>query len=135
MHLQDLHQLTETIDTEIAGHSFCVIAETSGNVVDFKFSNMKPGLMKTAVRGGKDAIALIRTNPILAGLATGFVMDAIKNYRKAKRYTTRLYAKTPYEKQFYTQVVKDLLSVGKYKLVKKTSFDGGVLWELRRVEH
>jgi len=76
--------------------------------------------------------AFLKSYPELAKLMTTAGMDAIDKYRQNKKLTTRFVATNTVEKNFYNKVSKDLVSTGKYKLVKQRRTNGGYLYELER---
>jgi hypothetical protein len=76
--------------------------------------------------------AFLKSYPELAKLMTTTGMDSIDKYRQNKKLTTRFVATNSVEKNFYNKVSKDLVSTGKYRLVKQKRTNGGYLYELER---
>lgn len=74
---------------------------------------------------------LITSNPLVAGFATYWAVDAYrKSQKKKRRNTTTIYAKNPIDKKLYQRIVDDLLKTGHYKLVKSHYSEGGFEWVL-----
>ena len=85
---------------------------------------------KGGIIGG--AQALFKSNPSLIAGAGALAILAHKAYRKAKRNTIQLHAKSPYERKMMTSVVDALTKSGSFK-VKRIRFEGGgKSWTLKR---
>jgi len=80
----------------------------------------------------KQAGGFLTRNPGLAIGAAAMAMSAYSKYKKNKKYTTRLFAKTPEEKKLYKAIINDLMKTGHYKKVREKYVDGGIMWELKR---
>ncbi len=125
-----LNEYVESEDTIILAefndpwdNTFCwVLNEHTGNV-----SLLSKG--QHAVRGFK---GFLQQHPWLVGVAVGVGLNALDTYRANKRVTTRFFARTVVEKNLYKQVVEDLVSTGKYTLMKNAKrINNGWLWELK----
>jgi len=89
--------------------------------------------LSEGIRNASKAIGgWVSKNPVLAVGAAGAAMSAYSAYKKNKRYTTKLFAKTPDEKKLYKAIIADLMRTGNYKKIREKYVDGGILWELRR---
>ena len=72
-------------------------------------------------------------NPVIAGLAAGYAVNAFAQYKKNKRTTTTFFAKDPQEKKMYKDIIDTLVRSGKFKKTKEKFVDGGILYVLKRV--
>lgn len=105
------------------GDQYHLVIETKTNEISFRTT------AKTAIKSFK---SFIKKYPFLSGAALLVGMDAIDSYKQSKRLTTRLFAQTPVERKLYKKISDDLVSTGKYKLVKTKHINGGILYELKR---
>ena len=115
-------ELLETIQ-DSNGNEYFIVFESTPKVFSFKTTKAN------AVSSFK---SFIKQYPFLSGVALTVGMDAIDSYKQSKRLTTRLFAKTAVEKKFYKKISQDLVSTGKYKLLKVKYINGGLLYELKR---
>lgn len=115
-------ELIETIN-DPHGNSYFLIYEKANNLISFRTT------AKNAVNSFK---SFIKKYPFLSGTALAVGMDALDSYKQSKRLTTRFFAQTPVEKKLYKKISDDLVSTGKYKLVKTKKINGGILYELKR---
>jgi hypothetical protein len=92
--------------------------------------NTKGGILRKAAKGALKFMS----NPVVAGMAAGYAIDAISQYKRNKRHTTGFFAKDAKERKFYQGVVDDLMKTGKYKKVKEKYADGGYIWVLQKVK-
>ncbi len=87
------------------------------------------GKVKTAIKGAAD---FFKANPVLATGAAAMAVNAFATYKKNKRNTIRLHAKTAYEKKMMTSIVDALQKEGKFKIHRIKFEGGGKTWILRR---
>lgn len=121
---------TEILNEQnIEGNTFVVGVALSEGIVD-AFIGVKNE--KGAIIKGLQGVGQLITNPVVAGMAIGYAVDAYSKYKRNKNLVTRLFAKTQYEKPFYERMIRELVKGGHYKLVSTKSVDGGTLWSLRR---
>lgn len=85
---------------------------------------------KGGVLGG--AKAFFKANPTLIAGAGALAVLAHKAYRKNKRNTISLHAKSPYERKMMTSVVDALTGSGKFKVQRVRFEGGGKSWTLKR---
>ena len=128
MKLHELHNMEILWEGELEGESCVFFVQVEEGVAKAGFGqNTKGGIVTKFAKGALRFVS----NPIVAGLAAGYAIDAIKKYKKNKRMTTRFFAKTQQDKRLYKQIVDDLMKTGKYK--KKERYEaGGIMWELKR---
>jgi hypothetical protein len=86
--------------------------------------------------GGKVKAAGVAAlgNPHLMGAVAALSVSAIQQYNKNKRNMTRFFARSKQEERFYSKVVDDLMKSGHYRKVNMKYVEGGMLWELERIE-
>lgn len=89
----------------------------------------KGGKINAGLKGAKD---FFKANPALVVGAAALAVDAYGNYKKNKRNTIRLHAKTPYEKKMMTSIVDSLKKDGKFKIQRIKFEGGGKTWILQR---
>lgn len=89
----------------------------------------KGGKVKNTIKGAKD---FFDKNPALVVGAAALAVDAYGNYKKNKRNTIRLHAKTPYEKKMMTSIVDALTKQGAFKMHRIKFEGGGKTWLLQR---
>jgi len=87
------------------------------------------GTVQSAIQGAKD---FFRANPLLVTGAAALAVDAYMQYKKNKRNTIRLHAKTDYEKRMMTSIVDALTKEGTYAPPKIKFEGGGKTWILKR---
>ena len=126
MKLEELKDNTETLwEGELDGEQVKFFVELHEGMSHAGFAqNSRGGVVRGAMK--------FMSNPIVAGLAAGYAVDALGRYERNKRYTTRFFARDAQEKKLYKQIVDDLMRTGHYKKVKEKHVDGGIMWELRR---
>ena len=74
----------------------------------------------------------VKDNPLLAGTAIQIGMDSLYAYNKNKNLTTRFFAKTYIERKFYDDLVKTLVSSGKFYLNREVYKNRGKFYEVIR---
>lgn len=111
---------------ELDGEQYALIAE--GTKIGFA-QNTRGGIVRKAAKGALKFIS----NPVVAGMAAGYAIDAISKYQRNKRHTTSFFARDAKERTFYQGVVNDLMATGKYKKVKEKYAEGGYMWVLQKV--
>lgn len=89
----------------------------------------KGGKVQNTIKGAKD---FFNKNPALVVGAAALAVDAYGQYKKNKRNTIRLHAKTPYEKKMMTSIVDSLTKQGSFKLQRVKFEGGGKTWLLQR---
>ena len=72
----------------------------------------------------------LKDNPLLSGSAIQVGMDSLSAYNKNKNLTARFFAKTYIERKFYDDLVKTLVSTGKFYLNKKIYKNSGIFYEV-----
>lgn len=87
------------------------------------------GKVNNTVKGAKD---FFKANPALVVGAATLALDAYGEYKKNKRNTIRLHAKTPYEKKMMTSIVDSLTKQGTFKVQRIKFEGGGKTWVLQR---
>jgi len=117
-----------------------IIAEQDGYVVyleQLSESSMKVGLGQS--KGGfvskalQGAGKIVKNNPFLVGALAAYSVDALKQYNKNKRKTITFYTKDVQENKMYKDIVKTLMSTGKYRKIKDTYVDSGYLIQLKKL--
>lgn len=128
MKLTDIHGMDILWEGLVDDQSCVVYANlTEANTARVGFGQNTKGGMIRGIAGN------IITNPVLAGLAAGFAVDAVKKYMNNKSKTTQFFAKDHREREMYRKVVDDLMKTGKYRKTKDKYVPGGYLWELRLI--
>lgn len=94
-----------------------------GNIIEFKFTKNK---------FDKGFADFLKKYPEYVSKVVTIGTDAIQQYKTAKNSTTRLYGRTPFEKDINRDIVKTLTNSGKFKLVTKKFKDSGIFYELVR---
>lgn len=89
----------------------------------------KGGVLRGAAKSALNFV----TNPVVAGLAAGYAIDAYAKYKRNKRTTTSFFAKGMQERKLYQEIVDTLMKTGKFKKTHEKHVDGGILWVLKRV--
>jgi len=115
--------IVETYVDETDGEIYHLILNEK--LKEFSFQTTK----KSAINDFK---SFLKKHPFLTGVAASVGLTAIDAYRQNKRLTTRFFAKTPIERKFFAKVSQDLVSTGKYIMVRKKMIHGGLLYELKR---
>lgn len=78
--------------------------------------------------------AFLKKHPFLYGAAIRTGLDALATYQRNKNITARFFAQTPYERMLYKHMSKKLVDSGDYKLVKIKYLNGGIMYELVKVD-
>jgi hypothetical protein len=72
----------------------------------------------------------LKDNPLLSGSAIQVGIDSLSAYNKNKNLTARFFAKTYMERKFYDDLIKTLVSTGKFYLNKKIYKNSGIFYEV-----
>jgi hypothetical protein len=124
MKLEELH--TDVLwEGELDGQEYAFVIEEG--VARFAQSS-KGGVLRGAAQGALKFIS----NPVVAGMAAGYAIDAYAKYKRNKRTTTTFFAKDMQERKLYQEIVNTLMKTGKFKKTHEKHVDGGILWVLKR---
>jgi len=102
----------------------------SATRIGIGYGNTKGGLVSKSLQG---ITGFAKAHPWITTAAVLYGVNALKQYHKNKRKTLTFFTKDIQEKRMYTDVVKTLMSSGKYRKQKETFVDGGYLWVLKKL--
>jgi len=114
---------------ELDGEEYVFYVQLDEKYARAGFGNKRGGVLSKVGKG----ILKFAKNPIVAGLAAGYAIDAYGKYKKNKRLTTHFFARGNQEKKMYKEIVDTLMKTGKYRKVREKYVDGGYLWELKKI--
>lgn len=130
MKLQECTNNQSTYTTENDQYVVNVIETSSvlqeGTRVDFSIDS-KSGLVK-----GEKSLATLPNDSVTIGTIAGLASDVVRRKFSKRKHTFHFFARTIDDKRLYKKVVEDLLSTGKYRLVRRMMTGSGILWELQR---
>ena len=99
--------------------------------VGLGFGNTKGGLVSKTLQG---ITGFAKSHPWITSAAMVYGLNALKKYKKNKKKTVTFYTQDQQERTMYKDIVKTLMSSGKYRKEKDTYIDGGYLWVLKRID-
>jgi len=129
MKLTELHEIDILWEGELEGEEYAFYVQLEEGRARAGFGAKRGGVLSKAGKG----LLKFAKNPIVAGLAAGYAIDAYGKYKKNKRMTTHFFARGTQEKKMYKEIVDTLMKTGKYRKVREKYVDGGYLWELKKI--